>query len=77
MRNLFLFITGFVLGIWISWPRIFSYQSWACVFEIIEESKNERISLKTILKVSPKIIFKSNNNDNLTRFRIVSDTCFR
>jgi len=77
MKSFLLLIPGFILGIWISWPGITSYKNWECFFEIIDQTKREKISLKAILAVSPKYILRGETNNDLSKFRIVSDACFR
>ena len=77
MRNLLFLFSGILLGGWVSWPGIFSVENWKCFYEIVENSRNEKISIKAILAVSPKYIFKGIPEDNVSKFRIVSDACFR
>ena len=77
MKSYLMLIFGFILGISLSWPGIFSYKNWKCLFEIIDKSKNEKLSLKAALAVSPKFILRSNSKDNASKLRIVSDACFR
>tara|TARA_Y100001978_G_C23700059_1_gene440221 strand:+ start:3808 stop:4044 length:237 start_codon:yes stop_codon:yes gene_type:complete len=77
MKSILLLISGFLLGFWFSWPGITSYKSWECFFQIVEESKKEKLSLKTILAVSPVNILRRKNKDYLSKIRIVSDICFR
>ncbi|MBK17034.1 MAG: hypothetical protein CMK49_03345 [Prochlorococcus sp. SP3034] len=77
MKNLFFLIFGVLIGSWISWPGIFLPENWKCFNEIVENSKNEKISIKAILAVSPKYILRGIPEDNVSKFRIVSDACFR
>ena len=77
MKNLFFLVSGVLLGSWISWPGIFNLENWECFNEIVENSRNEKISIKAILEVSPKYFFKGVPDSKLSQFRIVSDACFR
>ncbi len=77
MKSISFLIFGVLIGGWISWPGIFSPINWKCFYEIVDNSRNENISIKTILAISPKFIFRGIPDDNLSKFRIVSDTCFR
>ncbi len=77
MKNLFFLISGVLIGSWISWPGIVSPMNWKCFNDIIENSKKEKISIKTILSVSPKYLIRGMPEDNFSKFRILSDTCFR
>tara|TARA_Y100001978_G_scaffold65276_1_gene58480 strand:- start:1747 stop:1980 length:234 start_codon:yes stop_codon:yes gene_type:complete len=77
MKSFFFLISGIILGLWISWPGIIFQKKWQCFFNIIKESKNEKLSLKAALAVSPKFLIKGESNDNASKLRIVSDACFR
>ena len=77
MKNFLFLISGVLLGGWISWPGIFYLDNWKCFNEIVENSRDEKISLKAILAVSPKHIFRGIPDDDFSKFRIVSDACFR
>ncbi len=77
MKNFLLIITGVLIGGWISWPGIFNLDNWQCFNDIVESSKDEKISIKAILAVSPKYILRGIPDDNFSKFRIVSDACFR
>ena len=77
MKNLFSFFFGVLIVSWISWPGIFIPENWKCFKEFVGNSKNEKISIKAILAISPKYIMRGIPDDNISKFRIVSDTCFR
>ena len=77
MKSFFFLFSGIILGLWISWPGIIFQKNWQCFFNIIKESKNEKLSLKAALAVSPKFLIKGESNDNASKLRIVSDACFR
>tara|TARA_Y100001970_G_scaffold291952_1_gene431195 strand:- start:5656 stop:5889 length:234 start_codon:yes stop_codon:yes gene_type:complete len=77
MKNLFFFTFGVLIGGWISWPGIFYPKNWECFNTIVENSNNEKISIKSILTIAPQYILKGIPEDNFSRLRIVSDSCFR
>ena len=77
MKTLFFFIAGVLIGSWISWPGIFLPRNWKCFNEIVENSMNEKIPLRALLAISPKYIFEGFPEDKVSKFRIVSDACFR
>tara|TARA_Y100000589_G_C26987327_1_gene561128 strand:- start:523 stop:756 length:234 start_codon:yes stop_codon:yes gene_type:complete len=77
MKNLFFLSLGILIGGWISWPGIILPKNWECFFDIIERSRNEKVSLKAILAVYPKLLFKEKSTYRGSKFRIVSDACFR
>ena len=77
MKSYIFLISGFIFGMWISWPGIVKYKNWECFFEIIEKSKNDKLSLKAAFAVSPKFILRGDSKNNVSKLRIVSDACFR
>ena len=77
MKSLFLLFSGFVLGLWTSWPGIVVPNNWICFRKIIAKSSKEQISLKAALAVSPKYFMKSKKNTNSSKLRVVGDACFR
>ena len=77
MRNLSCLISGLAIGAWISWPGIIFIDNWKCFFDIVEKSREDKISLKAVLAVSPRFILKGERNNNSSKLRIVSDACFR
>tara|TARA_B100000900_G_C20306800_1_gene604472 strand:+ start:380 stop:613 length:234 start_codon:yes stop_codon:yes gene_type:complete len=77
MKSIFFFISGLLIGSWISWPGIFLPRNWKCFNEIVENSKNEKIPIKALLAISPRYIFGGLPKDKISKFRIISDTCFR
>ena len=77
MKGFFLFLFGIFLGSWISWPGITSTENWECFMRIINDSKQNKLSLKAALSISPKIFLKGDSLDDFSKLRIVSDACFR
>ena len=77
MKGFFLFLFGIFLGGWISWPGITSTENWECFMRIINDSKQDKLSLKAALSITPKFLLKSDSMDDFSKFRIVSDACFR
>ena len=68
------FIWNF-LSNWISWPGITSCENWKCFIKIINDSKQDKLSLKADLSSTPKFLLKSDSN-YFSKLRIVSDACF-
>ena len=72
----FLFF-GIFAGLYLSWPGIVISKNWKCFNDIISKSNVDKISLKTLLEVSPSYLIKGNNNKTSSKLRIVADACFR
>ena len=77
MRPFLFFCSGIFIGFWISWPGILIPNNWKCFQDIISKSANEKLSLKAVLAVSPNYLLKGQNNNMVSKIRIVSDACFR
>ena len=77
MRSFLLIFFGFFAGIYFSWPGIFISKNWECFNDIITKSKEDQISIKALLEISPSYIIKSKNKNITSKIRIVADACFR
>tara|TARA_B100001989_G_scaffold181707_1_gene131952 strand:+ start:454 stop:687 length:234 start_codon:yes stop_codon:yes gene_type:complete len=77
MRTFIFLFTGFIAGIYLSWPGIIISKNWKCFNEIIERSADNKISLKAVLEVSPSYFIKSKNKNRSSKIRIIADACFR
>ena len=77
MKNLSYFIVGIIFGCWLSWPGLISSDNWNCFFQIINKSKKEKLSIKTVMAISPKYLLRGKRKDNASNLRFVSDVCFR
>ena len=77
MKGILFILVGIFLGSWISWPGITSSEDWECFIRIINDSKQDKLSLKAALYIYPKFLFKADSRDNFSKLRIVSDACFR
>ena len=77
MRSYLFLITGFFVGLYLSWPGILISKNWKCFNEIISKSEDNKISLKALLEVSPSYLIKSKNRNMASNFRIIADACFR
>ena len=77
MKGFFFFLFGIFLGSWFSWPGITSSENWECFIKIINDSRQDKLSLKAALSISPKFLLKSDSMDYFSKLRIVSDACFR
>ena len=52
-------------------------KNWKCFNDIIAKSKEDKISLKAALEISPSYLLKGKNNNTASKIRIVADACFR
>ena len=77
MKGLFFFLVGVFLGSWVSWPGITSPEKWECFIKIINDSRQDKLSLKAALSISPKFLLMSDSMDYFSKLRFVSDACFR
>jgi len=77
MKGFFFFLFGVFLGSWISWPGIISSEDWKCFIKIINDSRQDKLSLKAALSITPKFLLKSDSMDYFSKLRIVGDACFR
>ena len=77
MKGFLFFLFGILLGSWFSWPGITSTENWECFMRIINDSKNDKLSLKAVLSISPKFLLRSESMNYPQKLRIVSDVCFR
>ena len=77
MKALFSILFGIFIGSLISWPGITSPENWKCFIKIINDSKQDKLSLKAALSISPKFLLMSDSMDYFSKLRFVSDACFR
>ena len=77
MRSYLFLITGFFVGLYLSWPGILISKNWKCFNEIISKSEDNKISIKALLEISPSYLIKSKNKNMASNLRIVADACFR
>ena len=77
MRSLFFLFFGIFVGLYSSWPGILISRNWKCFNEVIEKSKEDKISFKAALEVSPSYLIKGMNKNMFSKMRIVADACFR
>ena len=77
MRSYLFFISGILVGLYISWPGILIPKDWKCFNDIVVKSTEDKISFKAIMEVSPSYLIKSKNKNNTSKIRIVADACFR
>ncbi len=73
---LFLFF-GIFAGLYLSWPGILILNNWKCFNKIIQNSAEDKISLKALLEVSPNYLIKRRNKNMNSKIRVVADACFR
>ena len=78
VKNLLLIFLGIIGGLWISWPGIIKSDSWACAIKVINQSKQQSVSLKALLAISPKYFLNRRSyKGNIGKTRVVGDACFR
>ncbi len=77
MRSLIFLFSGIFAGLYISWPGLVMSKNWKCFNDIISKSKEDKISLKAVLEVSPSYLIKSNNKNMPSKIRMIADACFR
>tara|TARA_B100000886_G_scaffold297652_1_gene225421 strand:- start:544 stop:777 length:234 start_codon:yes stop_codon:yes gene_type:complete len=77
MRSYLFLFSGIFVGLYLSWPGILISKNWKCFHEIIENSKEDKISIKAVLEVSPSYLIKSKNKNMASKVRFVADACFR
>ena len=76
--RLFVFLfCGIFAGLYLSWPGLVTPENWKCFNDIITKSKEEKISLKAALEISPSYLLKGKNRNKASKIRIVADACFR
>ena len=77
MRYLIFLFSGIFAGLYISWPGLVISKNWKCFNDIIAKSKEDKISLKAVLEVSPSYLIKRKNKNMPSRIRMIADACFR
>ena len=77
MRSLIFLFSGIFSGLYISWPGLVISKNWKCFNDIIAKSKEDKISLKAVLEVSPSYLIKSKNKNMPSKIRMIADACFR
>ena len=76
MRSFLFLFSGIFVGLYLSWPGILISKNWKCFNEIIEKSREDKISIKAVFEVSPSYLMSKNKN-KASRIRFVADACFR
>ena len=77
MRSFLFLFSGIFAGLYLSWPGILISKNWRCFNNIISKSAEDKISMKTLMEVSPSYLIKSKNKNMPSKIRIVADACFR
>ena len=77
MRFFLFLFSGFLAGLYLSWPGILISKNWQCFNKIIERSAKDKISIKALLEVSPSYFINSKNKNTTSKIRVVADACFR
>ena len=77
MRTFLFLFSGFFLGLYLSWPGLLISENWICFNEIVKNSKEDKISFKALMEVSPSYLITGKNKNTTSKLRIVADACFR
>ena len=77
VKTLILLIIGCFGGLWLAWPGVTKKKNWICVKEIVVNSQNNKIDVRTLKSVTPKYLVNRNKLTNIDRLRYLGDTCFR
>ena len=77
MRSYLFMFSGILVGLYLSWPGILTSKNWKCFNNIISKSAEDKISMKTLMEVSPSYLIKSKNKNIPSKIRVVADACFR
>ena len=77
MRSLLFLFAGIFAGLYLSWPGILISKNWKCFNDIIENSAEDKVSIKAVLEISPSYLIKGKNKNMTSKIRVVADACFR
>ena len=77
MRSFLFLFSGVFAGLYLSWPGILISKNWRCFNEIIEKSAEDKISIRSVLEVSPSYLIEGKNKNIPSKIRVVADACFR
>ena len=77
MKSVLFLLSGIFAGLYLSWPGIVIPKNLKCFKDIIVKSLEDKVSIKTVLEISPSYLIKSNNKNMPSKIRIVADACFR
>ena len=77
LKSIFFLFFGVFGGLYLSWPGIVNWMDWKCFNDIISKSAEDKISVKTVLEISPSYLIKSKNKNMHSKVIIVADACFR
>ena len=77
MRSFLFLFFGIFIGLYSSWPGILISKNWKCFNDIIKKSSENKISIKTLLEVSPSYLIEGKNKNMTSKIRVVADACFR
>ena len=76
--NTLFFLTGLSIGILLIWPGILKSDNRRCFYKIIQDGRDGKISIGTILSIDPNSLVKINNAKNTYgKVLRIGDYCFR
>ena len=74
----FFLTTGLFLGIVIIWPGLITETGRKCFYKIIKDGSDGKVSLGTILSITPNYLLKIRNSENkYKKILLIGDYCFR
>ena len=76
LKFLLLLFWGLFMGLWKAWPWIFNPCDLKFIEDIFNKSTKEKISLRATLDLSSNYLLKCKNKTNISKLRLVSDSCF-
>ena len=78
VRGLLIFLSGLIVGLWISWPEILRAKSWSCAIKTVKKSHGKGTPVKAVLELSPNYFLNRRSyKGSLGKLRILGDACFR
>ena len=76
--NTLFFLTGLSIGIFLIWPGILKSDNRRCFYKIIQDGRDGKVSIGTILSIDPNSLVKINNAKNTYgKVLRIGDYCFR
>ena len=76
--NTLFFLTGLSIGIILIWPGILKNDNRRCFFKIIDDGRDGKVSMGTILSIDPNNLVKINSaKQSYGKVLRIGDYCFR
>ena len=76
--NALFFFAGLSVGILLIWPGLLKNENRRCFFKIIEDGRDGKVRVETILSIDPNSLVKIRNAKNTYgKILRIGDYCFR